>query len=286
MTKIAIVVNKKAKNAALIDNYLDAFNKEQIDYNCFQIEPQDLDATLKQCVQDCSLLLVGGGDGTIRNAAQYCANRPITLGVLPLGTMNHFAKELALPFTVNDLIAAIKKPKVIKIDLAEVNGLVFINNSSLGFYPRLAKKRDHYAKYFPKWLSYIPSFLETLRYHDTFHVVIQSQNLNRTIRTSFFMVSNNLYSYQFPITIGRETFNQKALGIYFLKYGKMTILKVFEHLLKRASNFEIMKSETTIKVNVKNRREVNISLDGDAIMIETPLIYRCLPDSLQLLTLK
>lgn len=284
MTKIAVIVNKKAKNAESITGYLDALKEKQIDYSDFLVEPNDLEKTIQACTEKYPLILVGGGDGTIRTAAQWCANKDITLGVLPLGTMNHFAKELKLPLTVDELVEALKKPKRIKIDLAEVNGVVFINNSSIGFYPKLAKKRDYYAKQYPKWLSYIPSFLEALSYHDVFSINLQNEALNRRLYTSFFMISNNMYSYQFPVTVGRENFNQKILGIYFLKHGKLRISKIFSHLLRKTNHFEIIESETTIKVDIKGMKKIPISLDGDAMTMDTPLIYRCLPDALQLLT--
>ncbi|ASQ45575.1 diacylglycerol/lipid kinase family protein [Legionella clemsonensis] len=285
MTKIAIILNKSAKNAAQIDNYLTAFNKEKIDYHCYRVAPENLESQIKHCLTDYSLLLVGGGDGTIRSAAQWCANSSTILGVLPLGTMNHFAKELQLPLTVNDLVSALKQPKFIKIDLAEVNGKVFINNSSIGFYPRLAKKRDFYAKHYPKWISYIPSFLEALRYHETFSITVKSKEVDFSIHTSFFMISNNLYSYQFPATISRDNFDQKILGIYFLKRGKLSLSKVIDHLFRKINNFKILASKTPIKIEIEKKPRINISLDGDTVTMETPLIYRCLPDSLQLLTL-
>ncbi|KTD11272.1 diacylglycerol/lipid kinase family protein [Legionella jamestowniensis] len=286
MNNIAIILNNRAKNAKLIDNYLAAFNKEKIDYHCYQVAPENLETQIKNCLTDYSLLLVGGGDGTIRSAAQWCANSSTTLGVLPLGTMNHFAKELHLPLTEDDLVAALKQPKFIKIDLAEVNGKVFVNNSSIGFYPKLARKRDFYAKHYPKWLSYIPSFLEALRYHEKFSITIKNEEENFSINTSFLMVSNNLYSYQFPVTIGRDSFNQKVLGIYFLKRGKLSLIKVIDHLFRKSNNFEIRASKTPINVDIKKKARINISLDGDTTIMDTPLIYRCLPNSLKLLTLK
>ncbi|CEK11067.1 diacylglycerol/lipid kinase family protein [Legionella hackeliae] len=283
MAKFAVVLNKNAKNAAQIDAYLDAFDKEKIDYQCYQVESKDLENQIKQCLTEFPIILVGGGDGTIRTAAQWCANTNIILGVLPLGTMNHFAKELGLPLTIKEIITSIKNKDTMRIDLAEVNGKIFVNNSSIGFYPKLAKKRDYYSKYYPKFLSYIPSFLQTLRYHETFSITTKSNELNFSVHTSFFMISNNLYSYQFPATIGRDSFNQKNLGIYFLKRGKLSLMKVINHIFRRANHFEIKSSKTPIKIEIENRDHINISLDGDTISMETPLIYRCLPDSLQIL---
>lgn len=283
---IALVVNKKAKNASQITNYLRAFDSKQIDYHYLAVEPEELVNTIQDCIKKCRILLVGGGDGTIRSAAQYCVNTSIILGVLPLGTMNHFVKELSLPADIDSLLDAIKEQHTIKIDLAEVNGLIFVNNSSLGVYPKFARKRDFYAKSHHKWLSYLPSIIQTFRRHGTFQITVKNENLNLSLSTSFFMVSNNLYSYQFPAKIERSNFQQKLLGIYFLRYGKLSLEKLFQHLLGNRNNFEVMKSKNPIKVEVKNKEKISISLDGDTVVIDCPLIYKNIPNSLQLLTNK
>lgn len=285
-SSIALIVNKKAKNAPQITNYLTAFDDKGINYYYFVVEPNDLVSTIQDCIKKFKILLVGGGDGTIRSAAQYCVNTSTILGVLPLGTMNHFVKELSLPADINSILDAIAKPHTIKIDLAEVNGLVFVNNSSLGIYPQFARRRDYYAKFYHKWLSYIPSIIQTFRHHGTFQITIKNENLDLSLNTSFFMVSNNLYSYQFPTKIERSNFKQALLGIYFLKYGKLSMEKMIQHLLGKSTNFEIMKSATPIKVEVKNKERISISLDGDAVVTDCPLIYKTIPKSLQLLTNK
>jgi len=179
MTKIGIIVNAKAKNAEILSSYLTEFNNAGIDYQLYQTEPEQLAETIEQCVAKYPLLLIGGGDGTIRTGAHYCAKRSTILGVLPLGTLNHFANELELPFTPEEVIAAVQEKTTTCIDLAEVNDVIFVNNSSIGFYPKFAKKRDLYTKKYNKWLSYLPSFIDTIRRHDSFAVVIKNKTLNR-----------------------------------------------------------------------------------------------------------
>lgn len=286
MDKIAIIVNKKARNAKKIASYLQALSANQISYQLFEVEPVNLDTTIKHCMQQCSLLLIGGGDGSIRTAAQHCANTSTILGVLSLGTMNHFAKELNLPSSCEALIDALKKPEIIKIDLAQVNEWVFINNSSIGFYPKLAKQRVHFTRFYNKWLSYIPSFIQTLKHHEIFSLTIKSTDFNQSLKTSFLMISNNLYSYQFPATIRRDSFQQKLLGVYFLKHGRFRLAKIFYHLLSKKNYFESMSSKSAIKIEVEGRMKINISLDGDTVVVKTPLTYKSLPAALQLLTSK
>ncbi|WP_232220609.1 hypothetical protein [Legionella tunisiensis] len=61
---------------------------------------------------------------------------------------------------------------------------------------------------------------------------------------------------------------------------------MMRHLFGKSNNFEMMKSATPIKVVVKNQERISISLDGDAVVTDCPLIYKTIPNSLQLLTNK
>ena len=79
--------------------------------------------------------MVGGGDGSIRTVAGVLAETSVPLGVLPLGTLNHFAKDLGIPLPLKEAAATIAAGTIRIIDLADVNGETFINNSSIGIYP-------------------------------------------------------------------------------------------------------------------------------------------------------
>ncbi|HEL9682618.1 TPA: NAD(+)/NADH kinase, partial [Legionella pneumophila] len=186
MTDIAVIINNRAKNAHRMEDYLSELRAHGIDYQLYKADPQQLEKNIQHCCSKYSLLLIGGGDGTVRSAAQWCSNTSVILGVLPLGTMNHFSKELNLPSTTEELIAAIVEKTTTTIDVAEVNGHIFINNSSIGFYSRLAKNRDYYTNFYNKWLTYIPSFIRTLSYHPSYALLIKNKELDISIRTSFF----------------------------------------------------------------------------------------------------
>ncbi|MGQ3889261.1 diacylglycerol/lipid kinase family protein [Legionella sp. CNM-1927-20] len=284
MVDIAVIVNSKAKNANQLTPYLEGLEKQKLAYQLYEISPLNLEETIKKCRSKHSILLVGGGDGTIRSAAQWCVNTKIILGVLPLGTMNHFAKELDLPFAVDELLDAIKKKSTKLIDCAEVNGNIFINNSSIGFYPKLAEKRDYYTKFYNKWISYIPSFIQALFYHKTYSLLIKCDDFNILLRSSFFMISNNLYSYEFPLNFARESFKDAKLGIYYFKHGKLRLLEILRVLFTKKHNFEVRCTRCPVEVTVHYKKTVTISLDGDTLVVTTPLIYKSLPKSLILLT--
>lgn len=284
MDTIAIIINNKAKNHANACTYLDAFNEAGITYKLYEIPPQKLVSTLKKCISKYEIILVGGGDGTIRTAAQYCIHTSNTLGVPPLGTLNHFAKELGLPKNPEEMIANIQKKHTVKIDIGTVNGFVFVNNSSIGFYPQFAKKRDLYTRIYNKWLSYIPSFIDSLKKHKIISFEIKSKRLNLSLRTSFLMVSNNLYSYEFPATLKRKSFHKAQLGLYFLKKGNLRLVKIIKHLFTNNSQFEIHQSKSPIELHFSNKKEITISLDGDTQKVDVPLIFEIVPKALTILT--
>ncbi|WP_131782168.1 diacylglycerol/lipid kinase family protein [Legionella gresilensis] len=284
MVDIAVIVNSKAKNANQLTPYLEGLTKQNVAYQLYKTHPANLEETIKQCQLNHPILLVGGGDGTIRSAAQWCANTKTILGVLPLGTLNHFAKELDLPSTVDELIDAIQKHSTSLIDCAEVNGNVFINNSSIGFYPKLAEKRDYYTKFYNKWISYIPSFIKALFYHRSYSLLIKCNDFNILLKSSFFMISNNLYSYEFPLSYVRDSFNDAKLGIYYFKHGKLRLFEILRVLFTKKHNFEIKQTQYPVEVTVHYKEKINISLDGDTLTVTTPLTYRSLPKSLILLT--
>ena len=88
------------------------------------------------------LLIVGGGDGTISAAASALVGTETRLGILPLGTLNHFARDLGIPTDLDAAARLIAGREDRGIDVAEMNDRVFINNSAIGLYPLMVVDRD------------------------------------------------------------------------------------------------------------------------------------------------
>src|SRR6202043_1680424 len=89
-----------------------------------------------------SIVVAAGGDGTVSGVAAGLVGTPATLGVLPVGTLNHFAKDLGIPLSLEKAVATIAAPRVGAIDVGRVNERVFLNNSSIGIYPNIIEARE------------------------------------------------------------------------------------------------------------------------------------------------
>jgi diacylglycerol kinase family enzyme len=87
-------------------------------------------------------IVAGGGDGTVNAVAGSLAGTDGVLGVLPMGTLNHFAKDAGIPLDLEAAVRNLFTGQVTKVDVGEVNGRVFVNNSGVGFYPHFVRQRE------------------------------------------------------------------------------------------------------------------------------------------------
>src|SRR5688572_29931519 len=99
-------------------------------------------AALRAVKAGYTILVAAGGDGTVSAVASIAAAHGAVLGVLPFGTMNHFARDLDIPLDLDAAAANLRCGRVATVYVGDVNGRTFVNNSSLGLYPRLLWERE------------------------------------------------------------------------------------------------------------------------------------------------
>ena len=120
-----------------------------------------------RAVQERSRLVVaGGGDGTLNTVASVLVGTDVALGVLPLGTLNHFAKDLHIPLDLEGAVHTIGAGHSVRIDVGDINGQVFLNNSSLGLYPRIVRHRQKQQERLGrgKWPAFLWPDFDTNKY--------------------------------------------------------------------------------------------------------------------------
>jgi diacylglycerol kinase family enzyme len=113
---------------------------ERLDITAHVLGPGDGAATLAREAE--GPLGVAGGDGSLAPMAEVAVERDVPFVVVPFGTRNHFARDLELDR--DDPLAALSafSGREERIDVARVNGRLFLNNASLGLYARLVQRRD------------------------------------------------------------------------------------------------------------------------------------------------
>ena len=242
----------------------------------------------RQAVREgCPTVVAAGGDGTVGAVAAALVNTEASLGVLPLGTLNHFARDLRLPFDVKAAIAAIARGKTAQLDAGEVNGRVFVNNSSIGIYPNIVILRERGRRLGQgKWIAFARATLAVLRRFPFWTVRVHVDGRSMRQKTPFVFVGNNEYRSQ-GLEIGRrERIDSGHLFLYVaartgrLGFIWMALSALFGHLDKTRSLEMMCADEAWVETRHKH---IRVSADGEVSRMRGPLHYRVLPKALKVI---
>jgi diacylglycerol kinase family enzyme len=233
-------------------------------------------------------LVVGGGDGTISTAAGHLVDTGIPLGVLPLGTLNHFAKDLGIPSVIDLAALVIAQGHARDIDVGEVNSRVFVNNSSIGIYPYMVEAREERRRALGlgKWWAMALAFGWMLRRFPVHRLYIPTGRGVRPRRTPCAFIGNNAYALDATALGTREALDRGELCLYVAKTGsRLTLLglmaKAVLGRLKPAQDFELIRS-AEIEIHSRARR-LRVAVDGELEKMRPPLRYRIRPHALRVL---
>ena len=233
-------------------------------------------------------MIVGGGDGTAATAAGMLAGRDTALGILPLGTANLFAKDLNMPLDLDEAIPALAGGTVRSIDLGEVNGRLFVNNSILGLFPKLALKREHERHRNPliKWIGIAVTAIRSMRRYPKMTVRIDPGSGPMLIKAAAIAVTNNPYADEFGETMSRAVLDTGQLAVYVAMHrGPLGLIRLaLRFLFGGWQHDPEMKTIHATSLTVDSRtKRLRMSTDGEVILMDTPLHYCIRPGVLKVL---
>jgi diacylglycerol kinase family enzyme len=233
-------------------------------------------------------VVVGGGDGSIRTAASALSESRVPLGILPLGTLNHFARDLHIPFAIDEAIAVIAAGHAQAVDVGEVNGETFINNSSIGIYPYIVLDRERRRRKqgLDKWAATFFAVLRTFRNFPLHRLIVKAAGLAEPCRTPCVFVGNNEYDLTVPKIGTRERLDRGELCLYVARpQSRLSLLWLaFRCMLGRieqARDLRIFKV-TAAEITSRNKRLL-VAFDGEIETMRQPLRYRVRPGALLVL---
>lgn len=279
----AVVSLTAAKTASAV---ADAMAAAGIEADLRSVPHQQLAAeTRTAAVSDADVVVAGGGDGTVNTVASALAGTGKPLGVLALGTLNHFARDLGLPLDLASASAVIAAGRTESVDLGRVNDSVFINNSSIGLYSRAVLVREaHRRRGWSKWWAMGLAMLKVFRRFPMLEVRLTTEGAAMRRRTPLVFVGNNRYEFDL-FTVGtRDCLCAGELGLYIAntqsRWGmvRLAIRSAFG-MLKQSRDFELS-CQREIWVESRKRR-LHVALDGEVVTLRPPLHYRAWPGALQ-----
>lgn len=256
------------------------------------VEPdanKDVSALAREAAESSAQTIVAaGGDGTISSVATALADSGKTLGVLPIGTLNHFAKDLHIPLDLRAAVDTAINGRVVSVDAAEVNGRVFINNSSLGIYPHIVSNREAQQERLArgKWPAFAWATMHALRRFPflSLRITLDDKQLDR--RTAFLFVGNNEYQIAGFNLGARSCIDRGNLGLYLThRTGRWGLFRLALHaLFGRVDQAEDFDAFCVQEATIESRRpRLLVARDGEVEWMETPLYYRTRRNALRVL---
>ena len=278
---IPIIVNRKAGQAAAADGVRQALPDAE------WLEGEDPRELAQRALKESPPVLVAaGGDGTISAVADVVRGTGTALAVLPIGTLNHFARDLGIPLDPAEAARVIAQGKIAAVDVGEVNGRCFVNNASLGLYPGIVRERERQQRRLrrSKRAAMLWATLAVLDRPPLLELRLHMAEGERDCAAPFVFIGNNHYELE-GFDIGRRTrLDGGVLGVYTTRRcgaGGLIFLALRALLgrLRQADDF-IESPVDRLRV-VSRKRELLVATDGEVTRMATPLEFRILPRALK-----
>jgi diacylglycerol kinase family enzyme len=266
----------------------DLFRVAGADAEIISLRPGQNDAAeaAREATAHSPIVVAAGGDGTVSSVAAGIVRSNAALGVLPLGTLNHFAKDLHIPLRLRDAVAVVAAGHIERVDVGKLNERVFVNNSSIGVYPGIVEEREELRRQGNRrWKAMAIATLRVLRRYRGVAVNMAVDEHGHTWRTPFVFVGNNEYAID-GLRIGaRARLDQGKLFVYLAPRAHTRDLPglLAKALLGRVAEsgaLEIVPA-TELRIDTRKAARIRVAIDGEVAIMSTPLQYRACPGALR-----
>jgi YegS/Rv2252/BmrU family lipid kinase len=289
---VTVIVNagaRKADDTAVNQQLAEIFSSKglEADIQLARSAGEIVELARRAAKAESSVVVAAGGDGTVNAVASELVGSGKILGVLPMGTLNHFAKDLGVPVDLQSAVDVIAQQTLAQIDVGEVNGRYFLNNSGLGLYPRIVHEREQQqAQGRSKWLAFFSALLIIIHRYPLLMVRLSTGARELRRRTPMVFVGNNEYELQGLNMGSRRSLNRGTLFLYVTRemsrwrLFKIGLAALFGRLSK-TTDFDAM-SVREVSVQARRRR-LRVALDGEVVVMRLPLRYRIHPAALRVI---
>ena len=296
-SSVALIINRRSGVKPRLASQPDALGRIAQLFKDHGLSPEFLVAkrgsdipklARKAANRDYQMVVAGGGDGTMNAVASAIFGTDKVMGILPMGTLNHFARDLKIPLALDQAIAVIAGGETSKVDVAAVNGNIFINNSSIGLYPALVRYRiDNQKMGYGKWAAMVRAIPTVLRRYSNFNIRLKTRDhKDFSGRTPFVFIGNSEYQLE-GTNFGRRT-NMADGQLCLFAANEVTRLGLIrlaiQALFGRLRDSTDFTAMTTTELLIETRRKrLSVAIDGEVITMDSPLHYQVRPGALRVM---
>jgi diacylglycerol kinase family enzyme len=286
-SRIAVVRNPQSGSAPARSALEKALSAASLAADIVDLPKVDVESRLDRIVPCCEVIAVAGGDGTVSTVAAAVARAGNTLAVIPTGTLNHFARDAGIPTAIDQAIALIDTGRTRVFDLGVVNGHIFLNNVSLGSYPRMVHERDGLeqsgrSRPLATTIAVARTWWRLRKL--TAELSMDGRPLIR--RSPFIVVGNGGYTLSGLSLGSRDEISDGRLSLYVApstgRIGALSLpFRALAGRLERYERFETFRAERITATFHHHRIETGI--DGEVRILESPLNFEVRRGALRVL---
>lgn len=239
--------------------------------------------------KDCDVVMVGGGDGTVSAAAVELNGKDKALAVLPAGTMNLFARSLAIPLALEDAVAALASGEVRAVDLAMADGAVFIHQFSVGLHAELIRLREQraYVSRLGKIWASVRAGMDAFIRPPRFAATLEIDGREMTVKTSAIGITNNMFGEGRMLPYA-DTLTAGVLGVYVTRARRrrdmfMTAIRVALGRWQNNPHIDIYQARAVRMTLSSNHGKLGCAVDGELVPLAKETTLQVLPAALKVL---
>ncbi|MHB1001367.1 MAG: diacylglycerol/lipid kinase family protein [Armatimonadota bacterium] len=214
------------------------------------------------------IVVAAGGDGTVNEVANGLATTGVTLGILPMGTVNVLARELNIPLDLKKAIRNLSEGVIRKIDLGIANDRYFTLMTGFGFDAEIVSTILQPIKDMIGASAYVFKGLEKLATYSATEVTLEMAEQTYTTKAFLVIVANAAtYTYRLKIAPYASP-DDGLLDICIFEQPVTDKLGFMRQLTDLFMNRHLEHDEVsyfrTTKVRVSSVPDVAVQIDGDA----------------------
>jgi diacylglycerol kinase family enzyme len=254
------------------------------------VRPENLNAAAERAATgDADIVVAGGGDGTLATVASSIIDTPKLFGVLPLGTFNYFAQRIGLPLGLDAALDVIATAATIRtMSVGEVNGRVFLNNSSVGLYPAVLKKRESTYSQIGRSqaAAYLSAARVLLQLPGLLDLQLTADGVAVDRRTPLLFVGVNPHQMATFGIDAHQCPEEGRLAAFITRPLTAPAMwrlaaRAFLQGLHGATELELLCARE-LSVTLRRKR-VRVAMDGEITRLQSPLRYRLRVNALRVL---
>lgn len=254
-------------------------------------DPVRLPETVREVLGDgsgCEFLILGGGDGSVSSVVDFLAHGNVTLGLLPLGTANDFARTLGIPPDVEGACDAIANGKVVDVDLGLAGDNYFVNVASVGLGVGATQALTPWVKRNVGALAYPIAAIRAFLNHEPFSARLvfpdgdhEPVEHGRLLQVA---VGNGRFYGGGMVVAPDSGIDDSSLDVYAIKLGRRRDLFGVARYLKSGDFIrnESVSQYRTSRVRLETDPELAVNIDGE-LVATTPQEFSVARNALKVL---